>query len=647
MKLIFANYEGIGDKMLKKLRLDQTKVYEKHLVLEEISKMLVSFVEGCPHHLAIGAEQGDIDKWDDIVIKADTNYYIYVQAKRQLTDFSCYSITRDKYTQGKRVGVFRDLSPFDEAIKSIGEYISKNKADSKDLKNEFWLELPEGSIKIKVGLEIRHLKNLCEIQIKSVTTPNDLKELAEKDLNVMNIYLWLTTWCDFVDWEHILKALKILKMKESGLENDIYYRVQNNLSRIFKTTEIECVCRIILSYLDENATFAGAIKPRQLLYLLKDYLLPNVHRWTLFKNDDSYWNISGINDLEDNNEIERPLIIVPSLWSRDNPNARYLKIDGKCIENCFISDSLMRLSLHPQGSFDVICSDKSSWENSIKTKIGGTLGVSRNDLNDLRILDGLELSSQSEIKQLATITENENFAKELHNEMYKNTFKSVNTIMINKIREMEKGDLRNEVEVRWKNWKQSLESNVDEQKELFSKILHPKAEGKSISGELRVGLKTVDLLSDAIFLLLVVSVCLSDDENKSWDAVTKKLKMTSIGLAYWSGPSGSSNKVIKIDDDDGISKLLENELGQVIIISQSDLSETEVFQDDIAGEIKKSGLLTHPNYPKLLITNDRKFVKKLRNGNISELKEYFQSSLDKYRSIIEYEVNIVVDEVVE
>ncbi|MCR1973814.1 hypothetical protein NSA52_06660 [Clostridium sporogenes] len=634
-----------GDEMLKKLRLDQTKMYEKYLALEEISKMLMAFVEGCPHHLAIGAEQGDIDKWDDLVIQTNTNRYIYVQAKRQETDFSNDSIIRNKYTsRSKRPGVFKELSPFDEAIKSLGEYISKDKLGSQ---NKFWLELPEGSIQIKKGLEIRHLKNLCEVEIRSVTTPNDLKALEKINLQVKNIYMWLTTWCDFVDWDHILKALKILEIRGSGSENDIKYRAENNLSRIFKTTEITTVCRLIFSYLDENATYAGAIKPRQLLFLLKDYLLPNICRWTLFKNDSSYWNISGIHDLEDNNEIERPEVIVPAFWSIGNENARHLKIDGECVENCLISGSLMRLSLHPQGSFDVICSNKSSWENSIKRKIGGTLGVSKNDLHDLRMLGGLVSSLQSDVRQLSTINENEIFAAELHNEMYKNTFKLVNSTMINKIRGMEKGDLRNEVEVRWKTWKQSLENNVDEQKELFSKILHPKAEGKSISGELRVGPKTVDLLSDAIFLLLVVSVCLSDDDNKNWEAVTKKLKMTSIGLAYWSGPSESSNRVMKIDDDDGISKLLENETGQIIIISQSNLSETEVFQDDIAGEIRKSGLLTHPNYPKLLITNDRNFQKKLRSGNILELKEYFQSSLDKYKSIIEYAVNSVVGEVIE
>lgn len=631
--------------MLKKLRLDQTKIYEKYLALEEISKMILDFVEGRSNHLAIGAEQGDIDKWDDLVIKANDNCYIYVQAKRQETDFSNDSIIRDKYSKKtKREGELKDLSPFDEAIKSLGEYVNKNKLGSK---NKFWIELPEGSIQIKKGLQIRHLSYFCQSQIKSVTTIDGLKGLEAIDSNVKNIYKWLTTWCGFVEWGNILEALKVLEIRRSGTENDIQHRVDNNLSRIFKTTEISTVRRLIFSYLDENSTYAGAIKPRQLLFLLKEYLQPNICRWTLFKNNNSYWNISGINDLEDNNEIERPQVIVPTFWSSKSNYACNLRIDGNCEENCFISESLMRLSLHQQGIVDVICTNRSNWENFIMRKIGGTLGVSKNDLHNLRMLDGLESYGQSDARQLDTISKNEIFAKKLHSEMYKHTFDLLSSVMIGKIRKMTNGDLRDAVEVRWKEWKQSLESNLDEQKELFSKILHPRAEGKSILGELRVGPKTVDLLCDSIFLLLIVSVCLSDDENKSWEAVSKKLKMTSIGLSYWSGPSEGSNEIIEIDDDDGISKLIENETGQIIIISQSKLSETEVFQDDIAGEIIKSGLLTHPNYPKLLITYDRKLKRKIKSGSISELKEYFQSSLDKYKSMIEHAVNAVVDEVIE
>jgi hypothetical protein len=628
--------------MLKKLGLDQTKVYERCLALEEISKMLVSFVNGRPHHLSIGAEQGDIDKWDDLVIENSMGGYIHVQVKRQTTPFSSDSIIRDNYTKGANAGTPRRLSPLDETLKSLGKRINTGESCSKGLQKEFWLEVPEGSILIKDGLEIRNLRNFCQNTIKDITTADDMIALAHIDSNTNNIYKWLSTWCDFLDWEHILKAFKILKIKTSGLEEDIVARAKNNLSQIFKTTEIEQVRMLILSYLEENTTFAGAIKPRELLYLLKGYLLPNILRWTLFQTDGSSWNVSGIHDLEDNNEIERPSVIVPSLWAAGNPNARSLKIYGDCPENCLVSESLMRLSLHPQGSFDIHCSNKSSWKSLIRIKTGGTLGIARNDLNDSRMLDGLELCLPSEPKKVTTIDAKEELAEKLHNEMQRTTFGFVDSVILNKIREMKRSDLRTEVESRWISWKPSLESSVEEQRKLFSKILHPKAEGNSISGELRVGPKTVDLLSEAIFLLLVVSVCLGDATNQDWKSVTDKLKMTSVGLAYWSGPADGTRKVIEIDDEEGISKLLEKEPGQIIIIPQSELTDTEFFKDDISGDTTKRGLLTHPNYPKLLITKDRNFRKKLTCGIISELREYFQNSLDKYENIRESAINEVV-----
>ena len=630
-----------GDKMLKKLNLDQTKIYEKHLALEQISIMLVSFVKGRPYHLAIGAEQGNIDQWDDLVIKKNNVGYIYIQAKRQTTDFSPDSIVRDTYKRMARKGQLRDLSPMDKAFESLGKRMVID-----DLENEFWLALPEGSTQIKDGLEVRHLRKLCEQYIKSVTTADKLIELANKDSDVHNIYLWLTTWCDFSDWEHIFKALRILKIKTSEFESDINVRVASNLSEVFKTSEIEHVRMLILSYLDENATFAGEIKPRQLLYLLKEYLQTDIVRWTLFQTDGLCWNIGGIHDLEHNNEIERPSIMVPSLWDRKNQYARLLKIYGGYIENCHISNSLMRLALHPFGTFNVHCSDMPSWQNAIKMKTGGTIGVSKNDLNDLRILDGLQDCQMIEPIVLNTIDAMENHAIKLHSEMYKIVFNLVDFGIKKKIEDMPRSNLRTEVEARWMEWKQLLKENIEEQRKLFLKILHPKAEGESISGELRVGPKTEILLTEAIYLLLVVSVCLGDTDNKNWEWVTNKLSMNSIGLAFWSGPSSGPRKVIEIDDDACIGKLLENEQGHITIISQCKLPGTEVFQDDIAGESGKSELLTHPNYPKLLITNNRTFKRKLLEGDISKLRSYFKSSLDKYESEKENAVKKVVDEVV-
>ena len=369
---------------------------------------------------------------------------------------------------------------------------------------------------------------------------------------------------------------------------------------------------LILQYLDDNSTPAGAIKPRHLLHTLKDYLLPNVARWTQFKLDDMQWNIFGIHDLEDNDEFERPEIIVPSLWNEDNSNTRHLHICGSCLEGCKISMGLMRLLVHPFGSFDIYCSEKSSWQSSIKSKTGGTLGVSKSDIEYLRIIDDQESYQSNEIKSLMTIDEKEKFAYSLQSEMYKITFKYINIKIVELINNMMGCELRTKVERRWIDWKKLLENDIEEQRRLFSKILHPKAEGESISGELRVGPKTAILLSEAIFHLLIVSICLGDDNNGKWLSVGHGERVYSIGLEYWSGPAGGTKKVIKIDDDTGSDELLKNETEQIIILTQSNLPELEFFQDDIAGEKNKIGLLTYPKYPQLLITNNNAYRKKLR-----------------------------------
>lgn len=626
--------------MLNKLRLDQTKIYEKHLALEEISIMLVSFVKGHPHHLAIGAEQGNIEKWDDFVIQKNDGGNIYIQAKRQTTDFSSDAIIRDI---GPRTGKLKNLSTLDQSLESLANWINSADFSSPNLRNEFWLELPDNSTEIKAGLKIRHLRNLLETHFRSITTERDPENLVSRDNSVLNVYNWLTSWCGFSGWDHIIKLMKVLKIKTSGTESDINLRVKNNLSHIFQTTEVETVRSLILTYIDDNQTYAGAIQPRQLLHQLKEYLLPGIESWTLFQTDGSTWNISGINDLEDNFKIERPSVMVPALWAAGNPTARQLRIDGACIENCHVSHSLMRLSLHPQSSFNIICSDKPSWENIIKNKTGGTLGVTKNDLDDLRILGGLDPTTHSEKKELATISEQEQFANELHNEMYKCSFEHVKDGITQVIRGMTNVDLRTEIENRWNTWKPLLENNIDEQKKLFTKILHPQAEGQSIFGELRVGPKTANLLAETIFLLLVVSVCLGDDKNRSWRAVTDQLKMSAIGLVYWSGPAEGFKKIMEIDDDEGIGKLLEKEPGEILIIPQSKLPETYVFNDDIFGGFTKGFLLSHPRYPKLLITQDWEFKRKLKNGSISDLKEYFQGRLDKYENNTQLEVKKIAD----
>lgn len=630
--------------MLKKIALDKTKEYEKYLILEELAQMLVAFVQGHSHHLAIGAEQGGIDKWDDLVIQKNSGGFIYVQAKKQTTDFSSFPATRDRYTTRKGEDKLRDLSPLDETFQSLGKRI-KNSSSS-DLYNEFWLELPDSSIKIKKGLEIRHLRDLRENQIKDVTTADDLRALAAVSPSANKIYYWLTTWCDYSSWEHILTAFKCLSLKASGFKSDIKERAKRILGQVFQSAKIDEVCMLILSYMDENATYAGVIKPRQLLFDLKNYMLPNVERWTSFQTDGSSWNISGIFDLEENNKIERPSVVVPALLGKDIQYARSLIINGNCIENCRVSEGLSRLLIHSHGIFNTFFSEKAQWENSINIKTGGTLGDKSYLFDDLRLVRWTEQFIQSSKKELKTLREQEDFAEELHEELYKVTLEYICSKLRSMIREMSRGELRDRVEERWEKWKQSLENNMSYQRELFSKILRPKAEGESISGELRVGPQTAKILSEAIFLLLVISVCLADDQHQDWTSVSDSLKITSIGLAYWSGPADTARKVIRIDEDPYIGKLLENESEQIVIIPQSGLSETEIFKDDLLGDTTKISLLTHPKCPKLLITRERFFAGLIEAGDISKITDYLQENIDKYNSNIEVAINKVIDGVI-
>ncbi len=627
--------------MLRKLALDQTKIYEKAIVIEEISNMLLSFVRGDRHHIAIGSEQGDIEKWDDIVIETNDSKFIHVQVKRQTTPFSKDPCIRDKYGKKskKREGEYKELSQLDETFKSMKEALVSSK-ESK----EFWLILPDGAINIKKDLEIRHFRQLCEVHVKSITTPIDLERLASEDASVRKIFEWLTTWCEFENWEEILKAIRVLKISTPGLEAEIDERSKRNLGQIFRASEVDTVFNMIRNYIDDNSTYAGAIRPRQLMFQLKDYIKPETKIWTMFKTKGSSWNLSGILDLEVNDEIERPSVIVPALWSEDNTNARSLKIQGKCVESCQVSESLMRLSLHPRASFDILCSDKPSWYEAIRRKTGGTLGVSSTDMIDMRLLDGLDIFTPSESKDLITNNEKEDFSEQLHIEMLSITFNLVDCALAKKIREMQRSVLRDRVESRWSEWKKTLEVNIDEQRSLFTKILHPNAEGMLVEGELRVGPKTVELICEALFFMIIASVCLSDETNQDWKVVADKLEMRSVGLAFWSGPSSSKGNVIRIDDE-GVKKLIENESSEILIISQATASDIEIYEDDIYGGEERVGLLTYPNNPKLLITNDFKFRRLLSRGDIAQMKEFFQNKLNKYDCSFDKAISVAVDEV--
>jgi len=173
--------------MLAKLRLDQTKTYEQCIAAHAIAKMIVAFVESREHFQSIGVEQGDIKGWDDIVIEKDISSFIHIQIKRQQTRFSgptaeCTMALTSNVSD-------KVLSPIDKSMEELALW-AKNYAPTDPVKRKFILELPEGSIEIKKGLEVRHFKDFLQLHINITTTEAGLDRLQniQKDTSAINIF---------------------------------------------------------------------------------------------------------------------------------------------------------------------------------------------------------------------------------------------------------------------------------------------------------------------------------------------------------------------------------------------------------------------------------------------------------------------------
>lgn len=632
--MVIQNIDAEEYKMLKKLSLDKTKTYERCIALEQITQMMCDFVMGRSYKQEIGAEQGDILKWDDFVIINEDASKTYIQVKRQSTNFWSgvvgETVKRDKNKKGN----MRELTPFDETI----EALSKVCQGETHNKNRFCIYLPSDSLYIKKDMTIRNLRNFME-SIKPVTLGCDLERQAAVDQHTNNVVLWLQTWCGFTDYNQIVKAFQMLEIYTTGYETDIMNRVECNLKEIFMDTKVEVVRDRLSCYIDNNSTYAGAFRPRQLVFELKEYLRPEISLWTLFKADESSWIISGINDLG-SEDGETAATVVSSIWN--NQSRSNLKIAGKYSEKCKLAKSLMRLSIHQNGVSFTSSSDKNLWIINLKKSVGETLGNDKNDCSNINILSLDEGIADINGKEINFLCDKEQYAEDLNDAMYKITLKTVNTRILQEIENMEISELRNEIEKCWKCWFEKFNTDRTILKKIFMNILHPVCEGDSVSGEMRVGCKTVGLLTDAVFLTMVVCIAFGIGEKCKRYYLNDFLDIRVIGLKAWSGPAESLKKVIEIEEE--TTKMLAQEREPIVILSGTKLPVSELLNEDLTGNSAHSGLITDRKQPKLLIPYDRRMRRLINKGEIVEIKEYLQSQLDKYDIRVEETIKSIVGE---
>jgi hypothetical protein len=620
--------------MLAKLRLDQTKKYEQALATYEIAAMLIDFALGRKHYMRVGSEQGGISKWDDIVIEESRSQLIHIQVKRQTSgDFGSTNDTcvRNEISSGERKGEKRDLSPLDEALKSLANWSKGIIISNINPKREFWIELPELNTYIKNGLQIKDLKNLCEVQIKpAVTTDSGLQAQATTDKTLEKCFQWLTTWCDFENWNHIIKGLQLLKIKNSGTEGEIEGRIEEKLKEIFISDKVKEVRLRITAYTNENTTFSGAIAPRNLLFELKEFIRSDIKIWTQIDNIDNDWQISGIHDLENNTDVERPSKTIPLLWS--NERGRELNINIEKVNSPFASihESVFQLALHLDGNVNGLCSNWDGWKVCIENKIGGTLGLQETDFEGLRISNNNSPFKISDGKVINTNAEREAFAKEMYDQMTIKTWELVSEKIVWRISQMnitQSQELRDAVEARWNSWQETVNKDRSILTTLLTKIVHPSAEGEEILGRLRIGPKTKLLIADALHTCLLISVAL-DSVDSGFMKTEDGLSIGAIGLNWWSGPAGKKRKVRKIDEEESVDDLIGKEAYDILILSKSEQPEGEIYKQSISESVNIDHSLAAGRSPKLLVTRNRRFESIMNKGSISELKNYLLQKLN-------------------
>lgn len=608
--------------MLAKLRLDQTKKYELAIAVNKIAHMLVAFAYGRSHFFNIGSEQGDVETWDDFVIMHSLNNYEYIQVKRQNTSFSNDSPSRDSYSQGKRAGVLRDLSPLDKSIRSLGACFTSAGPVDNTKQRRFTVIVPSLSVEIKDGLTLNDLSSFCRDITPSTTVPG-LQALAAASSKFANIIIWLRSWCDFIDEAHIIHALSKLKIELEGNEETLDSSTISVLSTCFK--QPSTVLEQIASYMEANTSYSSVITPRPLLNHLQAYLLPEVRIWTQFRKNGAMWEISGTHGRAvTETDIEHATTIVPALWT--TPGIGVIKYHSPD-NNGILPEALVRLMLHLRPTSIAHINNVTSWKLVTKQLVGDTLGISANDFDDVWVEDDNNCYASSEARVLSISRHHEDEAAKLSSAMHAKTWELVCDAVQDKIGKMGATALRDAIEERWQNWKAILDTDVPKQKELCKSMLHPNAEGREIQAELRLGPKTVSLVADGFYLLLVVAVCFNDEPN-TWEIIDGQLSMNVKALCYWSGPAEDRRKVRRLDED--LPNLLGKEPSKILVLSQVICSTSDLLDSSsLADDTSMASSIASAYKPTLVVTNSPKLRALIKKGEISSIRTFLQTEFDK------------------
>lgn len=608
--------------MLKKLRLKQTDTYERAVATREIVQMILPLIRGEVHAKSLGSEQGDIEHWDDFIVEHDDGTIEHQQVKQQTTDFSDKDVIRGVKSRGPNKGDPDDLSVLDEAMESLGKWTAANPVAAARKERKFKIVVPGGGVLIKKSISVDNLEKLCNTDIIHLTDSKGFSQLTAVDKASADICTWLKTWCDYTDNDAVLAALRNVEIVITGNLLAYEQQTRNLLGSCF--TQADKVEGIIHGFIDENSTYTNAIKPRDVLAVLNQYRLPGSPDWTQYQFDAATCKISGTHDVL-NGEIESPSQTVPALW---NPaKASVFRLKGNRLPTK-LGRAMVRLILHLQNLSTAHISESAAWLEASSGFVGGTLGINEDDCasTSVRMIEGGSMHSSSDQRLLAKADDMDTEADNLNQQMDAIVWDAIKSGVSQKIQGMTSSELRTELDQRWNSWLVDLNAYPEKRLKFLSAMLTLNAEGKDIFSELRFGLKTVKLIKEGIFMLLVVAVGI-DASDVGWENIGNGSSISTCALQHWSGPAGLQRKPRKITDEDGLDKLLGLEPSKILLFPGTDMSSAEVTSDLIANSKVPVNNIASPHRP-ILITNNRKLKKMISEGKLEPIRDFLKQLLD-------------------
>lgn len=652
--------------MIRRFRLEQKSLYEKLVIAQRLSDMLDKFLSGRPAPLLIGAEQGGISEWDDVVIHHVEGYYEHLQIKRQSTPFCEKNIDKDVYVKSYKPRKINNLakpkappasendpdtsdstgiqtndqfdSELDKAFKSLAAWQLSDDVN-KLPKRIFTLTLPGLDIAIKGSgkniIKVNHLHEFCNICRIDGTV---LSALSEREDNpTQRVYQWLTTWCGFEGWEHVKQTMRLLTVDCIGDEVTLQKRAHESLGRHF--IDPQQTLDLLIAYISENTTDVSVIGCYDVARHLHSKLRPGVETWTQYLDNrslDQTWSVAGTHNLATSSVSQgvhshAASEIVKHHWGITAHN-RKLRLHAKYTPSTpkvvALPSAILRLALHLKSGSHCLLLDESVWRNGAENEVGRTLGISDRDLDDLPWIDNRDKLVCCQGRNLSTAIATREEATALHSAMNELVWEQLQRSVSDKVESITDSALMAAMDFKWRAWMAELTTDQNARQLLFEQLMYPHTEGIDPTQALRIGPRTIELLETSILMLLLVCVAIGG-KDANWRSIPQIGDVISIALRNWSGAATGTRSVRPLYED-ALMSLLGPSPAPVVILAGVDASPTSLLEAGMADDFESSHSMAAERQPHLLVTRFG-VMKYLRTGTLATLERQFERYWSDWR----------------